>query len=166
MAAYQNWGATLANLRQFPDAAEKFAEARRIGPESYRLLGNTARALYWSGRRPEAAALYPRAIEMVSQALRVNPSDIDARVSLAAYYAKSGDRAGALTQLNALPSTLDDPHVLVFGAVVYVDLADHTKALDWLEQAATRGLAASELQDWIELDALKTNPRFAALRTR
>ena len=165
MSAYQNWGATLANLRQFHDAAEKFAEARRIGPESYRLLGNTARALYWSGRRPEAAALYARAIETVSQALRVNPSDIDARVSLAAYYAKSGDRAGAIAQLNALPA-LDDPHVLVFGAVVFVDLADHTKALDWLEQAATHGLAASELHDWIELDALKTNPRFAALRTR
>jgi tetratricopeptide (TPR) repeat protein len=165
MSAYQNWGATLANLRQFHDAAEKFAEARRIGPESYRLLGNTARALYWSGRRPEAAALYARAIETVSQALRVNPSDIDARVSLAAYYAKSGDRAGAIAQLNGLPA-LDDPHVLVFGAVVFVDLADHTKALDWLEQAATHGLAASELHDWIELDALKTNPRFAALRTR
>jgi TPR repeat protein len=103
---------------------------------------------------------------MVSQALRVNPRDIDARASLAAYYAKSGDRASALGQLNALPSTLDDPHVLVFGAVVYVDLADQTKALDWLEKAATHGLAASELQDWIELDALKTNPRFAALRTR
>jgi protein involved in temperature-dependent protein secretion len=102
---------------------------------------------------------------MVSQPLRVNPSDIDARVSLAAYYAKSGDRAGAIAQLNALP-TLDDPHVLVFGAVVFVDLADHTKALDWLEQAATHGLAANELHDWIELDALKTNPRFAALRTR
>lgn len=166
VSAYMNWGATLANLRRFDEAAEKFAEARRIGPESYRLAGNTARALYWSNRRPEAAALYARAIELVNQVLTVNPRDVDARVSLADYHAKSGDRARAIDQLNALPATLDDPHVLVFGAVAYVGLGDQAAALTWLERAATYGLAANELHDWIELDVLNTNPRFTALRTR
>jgi serine/threonine-protein kinase len=166
VSAYQNWGATLANLRRFDEAVEKFTEARRVGPESYRLLGNTARALYLAGKRQDALALYARAIELVTQRLTVNPRDVDARISLADYHAKSGDRTRAITQLNALPPDLDDPHVLVFGAVVYVDLDDRATALSWLERAAAHGLAGSELHDWIELDALIGNPRFTALSRR
>jgi tetratricopeptide (TPR) repeat protein/TolB-like protein/predicted Ser/Thr protein kinase len=164
VSAYMNWGATLANLRRFDEAVDRFNQARRIGPESYRLLGNTARALYLANRRPEAAALYTRAIELVRLVLSVNPRDVDARVSLADYYAKSGDRAHAIEQLAILPSDLDDPHVLVFGAVVYTDLANQATAIGWLERAAAHSLVASELHDWIELDVLRTNPRFAALK--
>lgn len=164
--AYANWGATLANLRRFGEAAEKFSEARRLSPENYRLAGNAARALYFAGQRAEAAALYQRAIALVEQALTINPRDVDARISLADYYAKSSDRPRAIEQLNRLPAGLDDPHVLVFGAVVHMDLGDQAAALSWLERAAGHGLVASELRDWIELDTLKGNPRFTALVTR
>jgi hypothetical protein len=54
--------------------------------------------------------------------------------------------------------------VLVFGAVVYTDLANQATAIGWLERAAAHSLVASELHDWIELDVLRTNPRFAALK--
>jgi eukaryotic-like serine/threonine-protein kinase len=165
-SAYMNWGNTLAALRRFGEAVEKFDEARRIGPESYRLVGNTARALYFTGRRQQALVLYARAITLVTQALTVNPRDVDARISLAAYYAKSGDRAKAIAELSTVSADIDDPHVLTFGAVVYMDLGDPETALAWLERAAAHGLAVSELHDWIELDALETNPRFRALLGR
>jgi hypothetical protein len=74
-----------------------------------------------------------------------------------------GDRARAQEQLARLPNNIADPHVLVFGAVAYMDLADRGEALTWLERAAAHGMTGSELRDWIELDPLKVEPRFAAL---
>jgi tetratricopeptide (TPR) repeat protein len=158
-----NWGNTLANRRRFGDALEQYAQARRVGPESYRLAGNTARASYFAGRRAEAMTLYRRAIELVEQRLAVNPNDVDARISLAAYLAKSGDRNSAIEHVNRLPPDQADPHVLLFGAVVYADLGDRDAALTWLERAARNGLVPVELQNWIELDVLKNDPRFTAL---
>jgi tetratricopeptide (TPR) repeat protein len=164
--AYANWGATLANTRRFDEAIEKLLEARRIGPEDYRLDGNLARAYYFAGQRGEAAAIYRRAIELAEQALTVNPQDIDARISVADYYAKLGDRARATATLNRLPADLTDPHLLIFGAVVASDLDDRTGAVSWLERAGRHGLAAGELRDWIELDALKGDPRLEPLLAR
>jgi tetratricopeptide (TPR) repeat protein/predicted Ser/Thr protein kinase len=163
LPAYANWGAVLAKLRRFPEAAEAYTRARAIGPEDYRIDGYLARAQLWSGRKAEAAALYARAIELATQALAVNPRDVDARVSLADFHAKAGDRARATEQLDQLPADMPDPHVLVFEAVVHMDLHDRDAALSTLERAHARGLSASELRDWIELDPLKDDPRFAAL---
>ena len=166
VAAYSNWGAVLSNLRQFDEAIGKFAEARRVGPEDYLLDGDLARAYFHAGKRAEAMALYTRAITLVDQALTVNPRDVDARISAAAYHAKTGHRRKAIEHLSRLPSDLSDPHVLIFGAVIYVDLGDRATALSWLERASRGGMVAGELRDWIELDALKGEPRYAALLGR
>jgi len=163
VAAYSNWGAVLSNLRQFDAAIEQFAAARRVGPEDYLLDGDMARAYFHAGRREEAKTLYDRAITLVDRALTVHPRDVDARISAAAYHAKIGNRRQAIAHLNRLPSDLSDPHVLIFGAVVYMDLADRPTAWSWLERAKRGGMVAAELQDWIELDALKIEPRYAAL---
>ena len=108
-------------------------------------------------------AAYKKAIALAEAALTVNPRDTDARISAAAYYAKSGDRTNALAALRRLPTDITDPHVLVFGAGVYADLGDRGTALAWLERAAQHGLAKRELEDWIELDVLKSEPRFKTL---
>ena len=81
----------------------------------------------------------------------------------AGYYAQVGERDKALEQIRRLPADETDPHVLVFAAVVYTDLGDRAAALTLLERASGHGLAANELRDWIELDPLKDEPRFAAL---
>ena len=66
---------------------------------------------------PRRSARYERAVTLVDQALTVDPRDVDARISAAAYHAKIGNRRAAIEQLNRLPSDLSDPHVLLFGAV-------------------------------------------------
>jgi tetratricopeptide (TPR) repeat protein len=163
VAAYSNWGAVLSNLRRFDEAIVQFAEARRVGPEDYVIDGNMARAYYHAGRRADALAMYQRAVALGDQTLTIDPRDTDARISVAAFHAKLGDRRNAIEHLNRMPSDLMDPHVLLFGAVVYVDLGDRATALTWLERAAREGLVAGELRDWVELDALKGDPRYAAL---
>ena len=79
---------------------------------------------------------------------------------------RSAAGVSAIEHLNRLPSDLSDPHVLIFGAVVYMDLADRPTALSWLERAKRGGMVAAELRDWIELDGLKGEPRYAALSSR
>jgi tetratricopeptide (TPR) repeat protein len=110
--------------------------------------------------------LYKRAIALAQKTLTMNPRDVDARISLAAYHAKTGDPMKAIEELNRLPANISDPHVLVFGAVVYADLGDRMNALEWIERASLQGLEARELGDWIELDVLKSDPRFSKLVTR
>jgi len=163
VAAYSNWGAVLSNLRQFDAAIEQFAAAGRVGPEDYLLDGDMARAYFHAGKRSEAKALYERALTLVNQSLTVRPRDVDAQISAAAYHAKLGNRRQAIEHLNQLPADISDPHVLIFGAVVYMDLADRPTALSWLERAKRGGMVAAELRDWIELDGLKGEPRYAAL---
>ena len=164
--AYANWGMTLFRMRRFDEAVAKLTEARRIGPDTYQVVGNHAHALYFAGRRAEAMALYPTAAALAEQALAVNPGDTDARVSAATYYAKLGERARTIALINALPKDLADPHVLLFAAFVFVDLGDKAMALDWLDRATSRGLARNELTEWIDLDPLRSDPRFAALPAR
>jgi tetratricopeptide (TPR) repeat protein len=163
--AYSNWGSTLTKLRRFGEAIEKFGAARPLGPgpDDYVIAGNLARAYFWSGRRTEAVTLYHQAIEACERRLSVNEHDVEARISLAEFYAKVGDRTRAQEQLARLPHDIADPHVMVFGAVASIDLADRGEALTWLERAAAHGMNRSELRDWIEFDPLKVEPRFAAL---
>jgi len=164
--AYSNWGMTLFRMRRLDEAVARLEVARRIGPEHYRPVGNLARAYYYSGRRGEALALYRRAIELGERTLAVNPRDVDARVSVAGFHAKSGDRRSAIDHVGRLPPDLGDPHVLLFGSFVFIDLGDRDAAFAWLERAVRRGLAANELREWIDLDPLKTDARFNALVTK
>ena len=163
--AFSNWGSTLSKLRRFDEAIDKFARARSLGPgpDDYVIVGNLARAYYWSGKRAQAMALYNEAIQAALRRVNLNPRDIDARISLAGFYAKTGERAGALDQLDRLASDTADPHVLVYGALALMGVGDRAEALTWLERAAEHGMAVNELHDWIELDPLRGEPRFAAL---
>jgi eukaryotic-like serine/threonine-protein kinase len=162
-AAYQNWGAVLSNLRRFDEAIERFKDALRVGEEDFTIDGNMARAYFHAGKRADALATYRRAIGLGDRALTVDPRDEEARISVAAFHAKIGERTKAIQHMNRLAADLVDPHVLLFGAIVYLDLGDRATALTWLERAKRNGLAPGELRDWIELDGLKNEPRYAAL---
>src|SRR5262249_38791318 len=112
-------------------------------------------ASYLAGKSDQATALYARAIALASQELAVNPADVEARISLAAFYAKTGDKAKARDEMNRLPPDVVDPPVLVFGAVVWTAICDRTAALDWLTRATSHGLTPAEIHDWVELDSLR-----------
>jgi tetratricopeptide (TPR) repeat protein len=77
----------------------------------------------------------------------------------------SGDRTGALAQLEALKKMSPDGKVLSFNeALVYLGIGDRARAIEYLEKAYD---ADSQLLAWLGQDAmfdsLRSEPRFVAL---
>jgi tetratricopeptide (TPR) repeat protein len=160
--AYQALGMTFYRIRRFDDAITVFEQARRLS-NNYRGPGSLGRVYYWQGRRAEARALFAIAIDELEQALRINPNDVNAHLLLAEFHAKLGNQTEATAQLLAAGDVSSDAHKLLFGAIVHNHLGDRARALDWLENAAKKGLPKAELRAWIELDNLRDDPRFQAL---
>jgi serine/threonine-protein kinase len=160
--AYQALGMAYYRMRRFDEAITVFEQARRIS-NNYRGPGSLARVYYWQGRKAEARALFDVAIERLEQALQVNAKDVDAHLLLAEFQAKLGHQIEANAQLLAAGDVSNDPHRLLFGAIVHNHLGDRAAALDCLEKAAKIRLPKAELLAWPELDTLRDDPRFQAL---
>ena len=84
---------------------------------------------------------------------------------LAYAYAKSGDRAHAMSEIEDLKKLSLRGEVTAFNlAVVHLGLGDHQRALDYLERAYD---ADSQWMGWLNkdrmFDPLRSDPRFAAL---
>jgi tetratricopeptide (TPR) repeat protein len=165
-SAYANLGMTLFRLRRFDEAAASLERARALRPDEYAILSNLARILYTTGRRQEAEPLYEKAIALGEGVLAVNPHDVSAHLTLADCSAKLGRSADALRHLAAAGDVSRNPHEQFFVALVHRQLGDVEQALTDLELAVSGGLPTSELVAWVELDALRTQPRFQALVRR
>jgi TolB-like protein/DNA-binding winged helix-turn-helix (wHTH) protein/Tfp pilus assembly protein PilF len=88
--------------------------------------------------------------------------------ALANVYARSGNKAEAEKLLADLFSESKKQYVSpYYFAVVYVGLGEREKAMDWLEKAyADRSNGLVFLKVEPELDDLRSNPRFVALRQK
>jgi eukaryotic-like serine/threonine-protein kinase len=158
-----NIGMTLFRLRRFEESVAAMREAVRLRPDDYRFLASLGRALYWNNRRTEALEIYQRALTLGIKDLRVNPSSVDVRLTLADCAAKLDRRSEALSYLESIDHAERNPHNLFFVAIVHNQLQDSDDALKHLELARTYGLPVSELNAWVELDNLRGDPRFKAL---
>jgi tetratricopeptide (TPR) repeat protein len=159
--AYNNWGMTLFRMRDFGGSATQITRACELRP-AYQCLGNLSRSYFWAGRKEESTVLAERAIALALENLQINPADLDARLSLADYYARLGRREAALDQI-----ARTDPgaswHRRFFIALAHAQLGDRDEAFKALQQSVADGAPDAELRAWPELDALKSDPRFAAL---
>jgi serine/threonine protein kinase/tetratricopeptide (TPR) repeat protein len=160
-AGYANWGMAYFRMRRFSEATAMLEQARTLRPDC-RTYVNLARAYYWRGERVNAAALYESAVRLCQNELEVNERDLDARFSLIDCYAKLGKKPEALEHLKRVDPGRD-AHLLFFSAIAYNQLGDRDTALTRLEQAKAQKLPLRELQDWVELDNLRGEPRFQAL---
>jgi len=176
---YVNWAMTLYRMRRFADAATLMEKAlaldQRPAPagRQHLLLGNLARAYYWSGRRGEADRKFAEAIERAEHELKAQPTARpDLRIAVADYYAKRRRWTEARTHVREVgvllnhPLRPSDPHQLFFAAIVHNQLGDRAAALAWLERALYWGVPLSELRASVELDNLRNDPAFQALVPR
>ena len=138
------------------------------------------------GPRPNSSNPYLNdvALQMVPWAHEVREQWKSGRIPLWNETAGSGtpllanSQSGALSLLRLLALPLDLGHAMaaegawkVLIALTFTFLFCRRRgysmaAFDWLGRATTRGLAGNELREWIDLDSLRSDPRFAALATK
>jgi tetratricopeptide (TPR) repeat protein/DNA-binding winged helix-turn-helix (wHTH) protein/TolB-like protein len=155
--AYSNWGMTEYRLRRFTRAVERLEMARALGPD-FRRVGNLARAVYWTGDRDRARQLYQEALAVGRKELSVNPQNANVQLQVAEFLVKLGkpQEGAAILQQTRLAG----PHERHFAAMTLAQAGEVDLALRLLQEAVEAGLPRVELTAWIDLDPLRTDPRF------
>ena len=166
--AYTNLGDTYFLERKFPEAMGAFEEAVALGDRQIQAHGNLARAYYWyPPQHGKAKEELKKAIQLAESDLSVNPNDADVHTLVAEYFAMFGDRSRALEHLRAAQSQRPgDAETAYYAAKVYNLIGDRQQALNWLEKAVKLGYSAAEINNAVELDSLRSDPRFKALDSK
>ncbi len=162
---FNNLGLTYMRARRLAEAIPVLEVAVRLA-QNYRTTGNLARAYYWTpGMHEKAPAMYERAIKEGEEELRINPRNADAHILLGRYYAMIKRRAQASNHLEyALSVRPTNSHYLVIAAGAYNQLDDRFTALSLLERAVESGLTQKEIDMEYEIQSLRNEPRFRALK--
>ncbi len=163
--AYSNIGSSYFFLGRFEDAIEMYHRAIEIAPDDFETWGGLGDACRFAeGQTERARQAYKKAIELAEDVLRVNPSDADATVMLAHYYANIDESKRAKELLaRALKLAPQSMYVCYDAAVTNVRLGETEEALAAIEHAVELGYPV----DLLSLDAglvpLIGTDRFAAL---
>jgi serine/threonine protein kinase/tetratricopeptide (TPR) repeat protein len=162
---YSNMGTVSFFLGHFDDDVRFIQKAIALRPQKYDYWGNLADAYRMiPGKAVEAGMAYKQAISLAEQQLKVNPSDTDVLSSLALFYARSGDAAGAQHYLAlALQASPKDVDVLRIACLVHLEAGEGQESLKWLEKAVHAGYSRQQLIANPELTGLRSKPEFARL---
>jgi serine/threonine protein kinase/Tfp pilus assembly protein PilF len=165
LSAYSNLGAAYFWQHRYSDAIPAFEKARSLDDQDYLNWGNLADALYWSpSRRPQATAAYKRAIELAQAQIQVNPKDATTRAYVAEYSAMVGDKPTALEQIQqALALAPKDSDVMFRAGLVYNQLGDRRRTLDWLKKSTDANYSRTVIRDTPDFSHLQTDPEFREL---
>jgi tetratricopeptide (TPR) repeat protein/DNA-binding winged helix-turn-helix (wHTH) protein len=159
--AYANWGMAAYRQRRFTDAISQLEMASALSKD-YRRVGNLARAAYWAGQRDRARQLYEDALTIGRRELTLNPRNPDVQLQVAEFLVKLGRPREAVALLDE--TRLVGPHERHFAAMTLAQAGESDRALTLLREAIDTGLPRVELAAWIDLDPLRTNPKFPALQ--
>ena len=163
---YTNLGITYAYAGRFAEAVPMFEKAADMQPNAENYVGNLADGYRWAGERDKATAAYDKAIGLALKAIQVNPRDAATRGNLALYYAKKGDAASAQRFMKEArgidPKSVD----LIYNeAVMSALVGDKDRAFADLANAVKAGLPMSSIETDPDMRSLRSDPRFAALKT-
>jgi tetratricopeptide (TPR) repeat protein/TolB-like protein/predicted Ser/Thr protein kinase len=167
-SGYSNLATAFFHLKNYDEAARTYERATQVDPGEYMLWWNLGDAYYWdTGRRPEAAKAYRKAIALGKEKLAVNPKDIQVLSVLAICHAMLGDRPAALEALRRAQTLAPaDPEVQFRAAVVHTHLGDAPAALDTLEKALAAGYSVARARDDPVFDGLRDHPRFRGMLSK
>jgi len=165
---FSNVGTAFYFDRRFSEAEIMFRAAVAYSPQDFRFHANLADALSMQPEKAiDAPALYRRAIGLARQRLNINPSDHDARASMALYLLRIGEQDDARSELRRL-AEVDSPGMTTHLAIGEANLllGRRDDALIHFEQAVQGGWPRVLLASAPRLVELKEDPRFLALTSR
>ncbi len=167
-AVYSNLGTVYFYLKRYSDAARAMERATELNDKSSKYWYNLASAYYWApGERAKARSAFSRAAELTEQELLINPRDAELIIRLADCYSNLSQpkRSRALLR-QALSLAPNDVEIMSEAAIVYEQLGDRAKALEWIGKALRQGYSSDLVERSPSLSQLRADPRFRELRGR
>ncbi len=156
---YGNLGTLRFFQGRYTDAVSAFEKAVDMQPNEYLWWGNLGDGYRWApGQSAKAGPAYQNAIRLVRESISAHPQDIELPAYLAVYLAKSGDKPGALAQIESVQREAKKPPLVLFkSAVVYELCGKRDKALTLVSEALKAGYALREVKNDPELLSLRAD---------
>ncbi|MBI4892713.1 MAG: protein kinase [Acidobacteria bacterium] len=155
---YATLGATYFRLHRYPDAVAALDTALDLDSSRYYFWGNLGIYCKWdpgSGGRSRPAL--EKAVDLARKRLEITPTDYDVRADLGEYYARLGNKAGALAEIEHIPESAR-PNRLDRIAIVYELTGNRAKAIPLLAGMANQPGALQDLRSSPDLAALFADP--------
>ncbi|MGH7548730.1 MAG: protein kinase domain-containing protein [Gemmatimonadales bacterium] len=150
------------------EAVRHYEDASRVRPEDYQALFLMQAPLTSLGRTADAHAALSRGLQVAEKHLELNPDDARALVLGATAWIQLGDNERGLEWARrAYAMDQEDPGILYNVACAYALRGLTDEAIGCLEKAIQNGFGHREwLENDSDLDSLRGDPRFQALRAR
>jgi serine/threonine protein kinase/tetratricopeptide (TPR) repeat protein len=162
--AYANVGTLYYDQGRFREAADAYQHAIGLAPSNPAMHRNAGDAYERLGETAKARRAWQRSIELIEEALRVNPADAQALSRLAVCEAKVGRHGPAARHvLEAVRLSPGDGEIAYRKAVVHALAGERPAAVAALAQAVARGYNASRARIDYDLRSLGPLPEFQAL---
>lgn len=161
---FRNLGMVLAEAGKYPESVEALQHAIDLRPNQYRAWGILASV--YANQHADAAKVrdtYLKAIDLAAGLLKETPKDEYLLADVGSYYAAVGKEKESLPLLaQAAALAPEIPEVLYQVAVGYEALHRRDEALRWLAKSRAGGYPSDAIAHNPQLNALRTDPRYAA----
>jgi serine/threonine protein kinase/tetratricopeptide (TPR) repeat protein len=163
--AYSNLGTLGSRRGNSREAATMFEKALAIDDHDYVLWGNLGiEYQHISGQEAKARQALSKAIELAKKSLAVDPRDTQVVVDLANYHATLANRDQAQGYLKRVETDGKKQADLARQiALVYAELADRSRTLEWVATALELGCPLGEVEAEPSLQKFSNDPQFVAL---
>lgn len=162
--AYNNLGALYFSLGRYPDAARYLELAIQMNDLDSDTWHSLAAAYQWSNQPEKARTAFQRTAELAEVQLRTNPRDPSVLITLADAYSMLNQTPRARELLvKALALAPNDVADMFQASVVYEQLGDRKRALEYIAKAIKGGYSRDLIEKSPSLTQLRLDPRFPGL---
>jgi serine/threonine protein kinase/Flp pilus assembly protein TadD len=160
-SAFANLGLVYESQNRYKEYAAMTEKALQLDDHDWMVWGNLVQAYEWLREVDKANVARGKMQERLEQTVKLKPQDAMAQSNLAVVYAHDRVVAKALSHAKtALALAPDDPEILSDVADVHELLGQRKQALDYIQKAFQKGLAASRVQQDPYLQSLVHDPKF------
>jgi tetratricopeptide (TPR) repeat protein len=159
--AYSNLAMLYIEQHRFKESVSASLAAVQLNDQSYNVWDNLKIAYEWLKEDEKANAARLKAIVLLERDVETNSQDPEAQATLAALYAKQGNRTQALEKIKiSLALSPNNQYVLSQVADAYELMGSRREAIKFLQQAMTQGLTKGLLNGDPEIQGVLSDPGF------